>query len=90
MSKSQVIIPAPWASSRLLRDLGRVTPLVVKAAESGDRVQAGMVYIAPPDFHMLITEGNLILSHSAKVRFSRPSADQLFLSAADHVNSRLG
>jgi two-component system, chemotaxis family, protein-glutamate methylesterase/glutaminase len=79
----------PKPSTMLESLLGRVTPLVVKAAESGDRMQAGMVYVAPPDFHMVINDGHVALSHSPKVRFSRPSADQLFLSAAEHVNSRL-
>jgi two-component system, chemotaxis family, protein-glutamate methylesterase/glutaminase len=69
--------------------LSRVTPLVVKAAESGDRMQAGMVYVAPPNAHLLIDEGFLTLSHSPKVHFSRPSADLLFLSAAEHLTSRL-
>src|SRR4051794_31945698 len=41
-------------STRLERLLSRVTPLVVKAAESGDRMQAGTVYVAQPDFHILI------------------------------------
>jgi two-component system, chemotaxis family, protein-glutamate methylesterase/glutaminase len=37
----------------------------------------------------VINGGHLTLSHSPKVRFSRPSADQLCLSAAEHVISRL-
>ena len=69
--------------------LRRVTPLVVKTAESGDRIQAGTTYIAPPDFHMLIDDGFLKLSHSPRICFSRPAADRLFLSAAKHVSSQL-
>ena len=80
---------APEPSTRLESLLSRVTPLVVKAAQSGDCLQAGTVYIAPPDFHLLIDAGFLTLSHSPKVRFSRPAADPLFLSTARHVNSHL-
>lgn len=80
---------APEPSTRLEMLLSRVTPLAVKAPESGDRMQAGTVYIAPPDFHMLISRGALTLSHSPKIRHSRPSADPLFLSAAEHAAARL-
>jgi two-component system chemotaxis response regulator CheB len=82
---------APEPSIMLESLLSRVTPLVVKAAESGDRMQAGTVYVAPPDAHMLIDKKEflLTLSHAPKVRFSRPSADLLFLSAAEHLTSRL-
>jgi two-component system, chemotaxis family, protein-glutamate methylesterase/glutaminase len=80
---------APKPSTMLESLLGQVTPLVVKTGEPGDRMHAGTVYIAPPDFHMLIDEGFLTLCHTPKVCFSRPSADRLFLSAAEHVTSRL-
>jgi two-component system chemotaxis response regulator CheB len=80
---------APEPSIVLESLLSRVTPLVVKAAETGDLMPAGMVYVAPPDAHMLIEGFFLTLSHAPKVRFSRPSADLLFLSAAEHLASRL-
>jgi chemotaxis response regulator CheB len=47
---------APQPSTMLESLLSRVTQLVVKTAESGDRIQAGTIYIAPPDFHMLIDD----------------------------------
>jgi two-component system chemotaxis response regulator CheB len=79
----------PEPSTILESLLSRVTPLVVKAAESGDRIQAGRIYIAPPDSHMLINDGSLTLSHSPRVHYSRPSADRLFLSAGKHVTAQL-
>ncbi len=80
---------APKPSTRLEMLLSRVTPLVVKAAESGDRMRAGTVYIAPPDLHMIINKFVLTLSQSPPVRYCRPAADPLFLSAAEHAASHL-
>jgi two-component system chemotaxis response regulator CheB len=80
---------SPEPSTRLEMLLSRLTPLAVKAAESGDRIRAGTVYVAPPDLHMLISRGVLTLSHSPKVHHSRPSADPLFLSAAEDAATRL-
>jgi two-component system, chemotaxis family, protein-glutamate methylesterase/glutaminase len=73
---------APKPSTVLESLLSRVTSLVVKAAESGDCMHAGTVYVAPPDYHMLIKDGFLALSHSPRVHYSRPAADRLFLSAS--------
>jgi two-component system chemotaxis response regulator CheB len=63
--------------------LSRHTPLIVKQAAEGDRVQAGTVYIAPPNRHLLLNpDGRLSLSESELVHFLRPSADLLFESVA--------
>jgi two-component system chemotaxis response regulator CheB len=63
--------------------LSRRTPLIVKQAAEGDRVQAGTVYIAPPNRHLLLNpDGRLSLSESELVHFLRPSADLLFESVA--------
>ena len=44
----------------------------------------GIVYLAPPDYHLLIERGLLFsLSRDDKVNYSRPSIDVLFESAAD-------
>src|SRR5207248_8818034 len=41
------------------------------------------VYLAPPDYHVLVEGGHLALSTDAPVQFARPSIDVLFESAAD-------
>lgn len=46
-------------------------------------MQPGRVYLAPPDYHLLLEEGSFALSTEAPVRFSRPSIDVTFASAAD-------
>ncbi|KAA8884444.1 chemotaxis protein CheB [Nocardia colli] len=69
--------------------LSRRTELQVKLAESGDVVQPGVVYIAPPNYHLLVEpRGILALSGSELVHFVRPSADLLFESVAGAYGSR--
>lgn len=63
--------------------LSRRTPLAVKQAEEGDVLQAGTVYIAPPNRHLLVNpDSTLSLTQSELVHFVRPSADLLFDSVA--------
>jgi two-component system, chemotaxis family, protein-glutamate methylesterase/glutaminase len=55
-----------------------------------DPVEAGVVYVAPPDYHMLVDVGpQIALSADEPINFSRPSIDVLFESAADFYGERL-
>ncbi len=73
----------------LLSDLvGRLTELPVKQAEHGEVLLPGVVYIAPPDEHLLVGPGKLQLAHTQLVRFARPSIDLLFESVAGTYGSR--
>ncbi|WP_280365799.1 chemotaxis protein CheB [Nocardia wallacei] len=63
--------------------LGRRTALPVRLAAADEHVEPGVVYIAPPNFHLLVgAGGRLALSSSELVHFVRPSADLLFESVA--------
>lgn len=63
--------------------LGRRTPLEVEEADEGKPIRPGVVYIAKPDYHMLVNPGGEIgLSRTELVHFVRPSADLLFESVA--------
>jgi two-component system chemotaxis response regulator CheB len=64
----------------LLQD---VTPLRVVDVEDKEPLVPRSVYIAPANYHMLVENGHLSLTTDPKVRFSRPSIDVTFLSAAD-------
>jgi len=69
--------------------LSRRTALRVKEAADGDRLEPRTVYVAPPDYHLLVNpEGTLSLSHSELVHFVRPSADLLFESVAASFRDR--
>ncbi len=73
----------PRHRSLMAEILSRNTPLQVKQAEEGDRLNPATVYIAPPNQHLLVnSDGSLSLSQSELVHFVRPSADLLFESVA--------
>lgn len=64
--------------------IGRCTPLRVKLAEAGEAIRAGVVYLAPPDRHLLLNPDRSVkLSEAPLVHFVRPSADLLFGSVAE-------
>jgi len=64
--------------------------LRVKEAEDKESPAPGHVYFAPADYHLLLEpDQTLSLSAEEKVRFSRPSIDVLFESAAQACRSRL-
>jgi len=47
------------------------------------RIEPRHVYVAPPDYHVLVEPTSFALSVDERVRFARPSIDVLFESAAD-------
>lgn len=79
----------PDRRSMLAEVLGRSSALPVVQAQEGGRPEAGTVYVAPPDVHLVLTaDGRFGVTHADRVRFSRPSVDVLFRSVADHVGDR--
>ncbi|MEU2867671.1 chemotaxis protein CheB [Streptomyces olivoreticuli] len=69
--------------------LSRKSSLPVKLAEDREHIEAGTIYVAPPDRHLLVEpEGVLALSSDDLVHFVRPSADRLFESMADVYGPR--
>ena len=51
-------------------------------------VEHGRIYVAPPDYHTLVEPGHFSLSTEAPVRYSRPSIDVTFGSAASSYGHR--
>ena len=51
-------------------------------------IEHGRIYVAPPDYHTLVEPGHFSLSTEAPVRYSRPSIDVTFASAADSYAHR--
>lgn len=64
------------------RILQEHTRLRVCEAEDKQPVEAGCVYVAPANYHLLVERGHLSLSTEAPVRYSRPSIDVTMTSAA--------
>lgn len=79
----------PHTSDMLSPILDRRTALRVKQAESGDKLYAETVYVAPPDQHLIINpNATLSLTNTKKLHFCRPSADRLFESLAQSCKNR--
>lgn len=63
--------------------LNSMCPLQVKEAESNEKIKAGIIYFAPPNYHLLIeSDFTFSLTNDKKHNYSRPSIDILFESAA--------
>jgi len=63
--------------------LQKATDLRVVDVEDKEPLEPGAVYIAPANYHMMVERGHLSLTTDPMVRFSRPSIDVTFMSAAD-------
>jgi two-component system chemotaxis response regulator CheB len=63
--------------------------LAVCDVEDKMPIEHGRIYVAPPDYHTLVETGHFSLSTEAPVRFSRPSIDVTFKSAADSYTHRV-
>jgi two-component system chemotaxis response regulator CheB len=76
-------------SERLLTELLQdTTELNVCEIEDKEPLTPGTVHIAPANYHVLIEDGYLSLNTDDMVRFSRPSIDVMFMSAADTYAAR--
>ena len=71
-------------SERLLVQLLQdTTDMKVGEIEDKDPLTPGTVHVAPANYHVLIEDGYASLTIEEPVRFSRPSIDVMFSSAAD-------
>ena len=76
-------------SDHLLRSLLQErSTLGVCEVEDKMPIEHGHIYVAPPNYHTLVEPGYFSLSTDAPVRFSRPSIDVTFASAADSYTHR--
>jgi two-component system, chemotaxis family, protein-glutamate methylesterase/glutaminase len=69
--------------------LQRYTRLRVREPNDKESIEVGRLYIAPPDYHLLVEPGFFALSTEGPVSFARPSIDVLLESAADSYGPAL-
>jgi two-component system chemotaxis response regulator CheB len=69
-------------TSALARILARSGPLPSETARSGVELRRGRVWVAPPDHHLLVEDGRMLLSRGPTESGHRPAVDALFRSAA--------
>ncbi len=55
----------------------------------GALIEAGHIYVAPPDHYMSLETHRIRLNQGAKVHYTRPAADPLFISAAETHGQRV-
>jgi two-component system, chemotaxis family, protein-glutamate methylesterase/glutaminase len=80
----------PHGGESLIELLASDCALPVQEALDKQPVMPGNVYIAPPDYHLMVEPGGtLALSIDPPVLYSRPAIDPLFESAAALYGRRL-
>jgi len=80
----------PHSDSYLANLLSMKSGLRVKQADEKEKIKEKMVYIAPPNYHLLVdADKSFALTVDRPVNYSRPSVDVLFESAACVYGSRL-
>jgi two-component system chemotaxis response regulator CheB len=79
---------APSNDDMLEHFLGRSSTLPVEVVSDKEPLLGGHVYVAPPDYHLIVEPGSLALDTSDMVQFARPSIDVLFESAAEAYRER--
>lgn len=80
-------------TSLLAKQITEVSDIPCKEAESGELVEAGQIYIAPGDYHMLVKkekDGVFIhLTQTAPENFCRPSVDPMLRSLVEVYDEKL-
>lgn len=78
----------PEASNVLAELIDRAGPLPAAFATEGEEIAPGGIYIAPPDRHLLVDEGRVLLRRGPRENGSRPAIDPMFRSVALAYGSR--
>ncbi|HEY3935765.1 MAG TPA: chemotaxis protein CheB [Gemmatimonadales bacterium] len=72
----------PYVASALPEILSRSGPVKAIHPDDGAVIKAGMIYVAPPDHHLLIEGQRIGVKRGPRENRFRPSIDVLFRSAA--------
>lgn len=78
------------SDSHWIKLLNDKSNLPIKEADEKEKIENGKVYIAPPNYHLLIEKDKTFsLTVGERVNYSRPSIDVLFESAAEAYADKL-
>lgn len=80
-------VPA-YHRSYLPNILSKAGSLPAMHPGDGQKIEPGMIYVAPPDHHLLIDDGHVAVKRGPKENGFRPSIDALFRSAAYSYGAR--
>lgn len=85
-----VVLHVPsWAPSALPQILARSGPLPAAHAGQNQVIERGRIYVAPPDYHLLLEEDRTVLWRGPKENRFRPAINTLFRSAAGAYRERV-
>src|SRR5258707_4580043 len=76
------------ATSHLPHILNQASTLHAQHARDGQRLEPSCIYVAPPDHHMLVSDGALHLVRGPRANGVRPAIDPLFRTAAEAYGAR--
>ena len=78
------------SDSQWIKLLNKKSSLEIKEADEKEKIEAGIIYIAPPNYHLMIEKDKKFsLTIDQRVNFARPSIDVLFESAAEAYKNKL-
>ena len=85
-----VVLHVPSEGTSVLpRILNRAGPLPAFHALDGQKIEHGKIYIAPPNYHLLVKRGYVHLTRGPRENRHRPAIDPLFRSAARAYGARV-
>jgi two-component system chemotaxis response regulator CheB len=84
-----VLHTAPHGPSVLPAVFSRAGKLPAQHPYHGEKFRQGRVYVAPPDHHLLISGGHLLVVKGPTENHTRPAIDPLFRSAALNGGARV-
>ncbi len=85
-----VVLHMPAYGHSVLPDiLSRRGSLPAVHAVDGQKIEAGRIYVAPPDHHLLVRDGQVRLTRGPAENNHRPAIDALFRSAARAYGTRV-
>lgn len=84
-----VVHIGPDSPQILPKMLSAAGPFPAAPGQDGETIEQGKVYVAPPDYHMMLRGGKIRLYKGPRENLSRPSIDPLFRSAAVEYGPRV-
>jgi two-component system chemotaxis response regulator CheB len=85
---SQIFADAACLSGTVNASAVPATNVIVVASEDGMLARDGHVYVAPPDYHLIVDSRRVRLTHGPREQRFRPAVDPLFRTAAEYYGAR--